>query len=495
MATKQRPELSSEVKQAMLAAIVKTSDDVIISETPEGIITSWNQAAEKMFGYTEDEAIGKHISLIVPKSKISTDSSIFKRIASGEKVHHVETIRLSKFGREIPVLLSVSPLIDAHGRMIGVSKIVRDLNARINDDLKQARLAAIIDSSDDTIVSKTLDGIIMSWNKSAEKMFGYTEAEALGKHISIIIPPERIDEETFIINKIKSGEKVDHFETYRMGKDKVLRPISLTVSPILNFKGEIIGASKIARDISEQVRAKTEAIRLYKEIKALNEKKDEFIGLASHELKTPLSTISAYLQILDRMITEGQGKKFIGKALDQLRKLTSLVDDLLDISMIEAGKLQLRKERFDMRVVIENAIDLLRHSSSHHTISLQTAVSDFLIEADPHRLEQVLINLLTNAIKYSPNGNHIDVSLTADDKLVSIAVKDDGDGIHPNKTKMIFSRFYRAEENNPNTSGLGMGLFLSQQIVQAHGGEIWVESKLGEGSTFYFTIPLAGGTE
>lgn len=358
----------------------------------------------------------------------------------------------------------------------------------LSAEAKQAMLAALVDSSDDTIVSKTLDGIIMSWNRSAEKMFGYSEAEAVGRHISIIIPPERMDEETYIINKIKSGEKVHHFETYRMTKDKILKPISLTISPILNAKGDIIGASKIARDITEQLRAKEEASRLYKEIKALNEKKDEFIGLASHELKTPLSTISAYLQILDRMITETQEKKFIGKALDQLKKLTSLVNDLLDISMIEAGKLQLRIERFNIRHVVENTIELFKHSA-RHTISFQSNVGDFFVEADPYRIEQVLINLLTNAIKYSPQGDSIEVSLTADHRFITIAVKDYGGGIHPDKTKMIFSRFYRAEENNPNISGLGIGLFLSQQIIHSHSGRIWVESKPGEGSTFYFSIP------
>lgn len=492
MTHKKQNILSPEARQAMLASIVDTSDDVIISKTLKGIITSWNKAAERMFGYTEAEAIGQHISLIIPKSHLDEEDMILSRIASGQTVDHFETIRVSKSGEELPITLSVSPIVDKSGKIIGASKIARDISERISADAKQARLAAIVDSSDDMIVSKTLEGIITSWNKAAERMFGYSEAEVVGKHISIIIPPDRMDEEHFIINRIKAGLKIDHFETYRITKDQRLIPISLTVSPILNSKGKVIGASKIARDITEQIRAKEEAKQLYNQIQVLNERKDEFIALASHELKTPLSTISGYLQILSRLQTDSQGEKFIGRTLDQLKRLTALVNDLLDVSMIEAGKMHLRTERFDIMQVIENTIELFQDSASH-TIVFQSNVDDFFIEGDAHRIEQVMTNLLTNAIKYSPQSDRIEVSLVANHHTIKVGVKDYGVGINPEKINNIFSRFYRVEENNPNISGLGIGLFLSKQIITKHSGTLWVETSPGHGSTFWFSLPINEG--
>lgn len=355
---------------------------------------------------------------------------------------------------------------------------------------RQARLASIVDTSDDTILSKTLQGIITSWNKAAERMFGYSEGEAVGRHISLIIPADRLNEEEYIISQISQGNKVDHFETKRITKDGRMIPISLSISPIKDGNGNIIGASKIARDISQQQAEKEERLRLYEQVKALNEKKDEFIGLASHELKTPLTSINGYLQILSRIEVEGQGKLFIQKTLQQVNRLTGLVNDLLDVSKIEAGKLQLNIQPTDIRNLVDDAIELLRHFNTKYEIYVSTEVTQLKINIDSQRVEQVLINLLSNAIKYSPENYRIDVILIQEGEQVRIGVKDYGIGIPQHKINEIFSRFYRVEEVNPNISGLGIGLYISQEIVTRHGGVIQVESELGKGSTFWVTLPM-----
>jgi PAS domain S-box-containing protein len=479
-------------KQAILASIVASSDDVIISKTLQGIITSWNLAAQKTFGYTESEAVGQHISLIIPPERLSEEDFIIEQIANGKKIDHFETIRYGKNGQEVHLSVTVSPVVDVNGKIIGASKVARDISAIRQAAEKKGMLAAIANTSDDTIVSKTLEGTITSWNQAAEKMFGYKEEEALGKHISLIIPPERLDEETFIINEVSRGNKVDHFNTVRRAKDGRLVPITLSVSPILDDNGKIIGASKIARDISDHLALQEEKARLYDEIKALNDKKDEFIGLASHELKTPLTSIQGYLQILSNDIAEERRKEFLRRTSQQVKKLNNLVSDLLDISKIQAGKLQFNPAPFDLCQVVRDAIELITYSNNNHTVHLQTDVKELTLNGDSQRVEQVILNLLTNAIRYAPGVFEIIVYISEENGVAKVGVRDRGIGIPEDKLNEVFSRFYRITENK-NVSGLGLGLYLSQQIIERHHGRIWAESKVGEGSVFYFTLPITTG--
>lgn len=197
----------AEQKQAVLAAIVAASDDTIISKTLAGTITSWNPAAEQMFGYSETEALGRHISLIIPPERLEEEAYIIGEIAQGRRVDHFETVRLARNGSLIQISLSISPIKDSNGTVIGASKIARDIRERQVAYEKQAILAAIVATSDDAIISKTLGGIITSWNRAAEKMFGYSEAEALGQHVTLIIPPERLPEEAFFVIIKALGQK------------------------------------------------------------------------------------------------------------------------------------------------------------------------------------------------------------------------------------------------------------------------------------------------
>ena len=245
----------AEGEKSYLATIVASSDDAIVSKTLDSVITSWNKAAEKMFGYTSEEAIGRQIYIIIPPDRHGEETEILSKIKSGQSVDHFETVRRRKDGVFINVSLTISPIRDTYGNIIGASKIARDITQKKRAEDGRAYLAAIIESSDDAIISKTLDSVITSWNKAAEKMFGFTAEEAIGQQIYIIIPSDRYGEEAEILARIRSGEGVDHYETVRHRKDGVLIDVSLTVSPIRDVSGNIVGASKMARDITDRKRA------------------------------------------------------------------------------------------------------------------------------------------------------------------------------------------------------------------------------------------------
>src|SRR4051812_11572042 len=248
------PISGKDLAHRHLAKIVDSSDDAIVSKDLNGTILSWNVAAERMFGYTAAEAVGRSIRMIIPLDRQHEEDYVLGQIRSGQAVRHYETLRQRKDGSLIPISLTVSPIYDDAGNVIAASKIARDITDRKQGDLAARRLAAVIESSDDAIVTKNLNSVIQSWNRAAERMFGYTAEEAIGQSIRMIIPADLQQEEDTVLSKIRAGEVVDHYETIRRRKDGTTLSISLTVSPIRNERGEVVGASKIARDVTERAR-------------------------------------------------------------------------------------------------------------------------------------------------------------------------------------------------------------------------------------------------
>ncbi|HYX39352.1 MAG TPA: PAS domain S-box protein, partial [Oligoflexus sp.] len=233
-----------------LAAIVASSDDIIASKNLDGIITSWNAGAERALGYKAEEVIGRHISILVPDDHLEDVTRILNQIRQGKRVDHYVTKRRTKDGRIIDVSLTVSPIFDAYGLIVGASKVGRDITAQLHAHELQAQLAAVVKFSDDIIASKDLNGIITSWNTGAEKVLGYAAHEVIGKHISMLIPEDVADDFKNILSRISRGESVEHFETRRRRKNGAIIDVSLTVSPIKDISGRIVGASKIGRDIT-----------------------------------------------------------------------------------------------------------------------------------------------------------------------------------------------------------------------------------------------------
>jgi PAS domain S-box-containing protein len=370
---------------------------------------------------------------------------------------------------------------------VSINKNTKDVIAAAEE--RQATLAAIVDSSDDAIISKTLEGIITSWNQSARKMFGYTEKEAIGKHISLIIPPERLDEETVIIESIRAGKKIDHFETVRVAKDGTRRQISLTVSPVKDRKGKIIGASKIARDISSKIEAEKQRELYTQRLQELNLHRDDFIVMTSHELKTPLTIILANLQLLQQLMATDTRVSFVNTTMKQVLKLSDLVSNLLDVSKIQSGRLELNASLFNLGVLIKEIINNLQRTAEDHRLVFNDKAHQLLVNADRKRIEQVIINFISNSIKYMPSPGDIIIEAHKKDGNVIVSVRDTGIGIPEKDLNNIFMRFYRVSGSASSFSGSGIGLFVSSEIIKAHHGRIWAESKIKKGSVFYFSIP------
>ncbi|GHO88304.1 sensor histidine kinase [Dictyobacter formicarum] len=346
---------------------------------------------------------------------------------------------------------------------------------------ERALLAAIVDSSDDAIVSKTLDSIIMSWNHAAEEMFGYTAEEAVGQSILLIVPPELHHEEVEIIQKLRAGIRIQHYETVRVRKDKTRIEVSLSISPVKDSEGRIIGGAKIARDISKR--------------KAEERNKDAFISMASHELKTPITSLKGFTQVLLRRFKQQNDEytvRLLSRMDGQLNKLIKRINEMLDISIIESGQLEYHREAFAVNSVVQEIVETVQETTrTHHiVIEQQPYVQIF---GDKDRIEQVLMNLLTNAIKYSPQANRVIVRVETDTNGSNaiIKVQDFGLGIARSHQQHIFRRFYRVnEEKSQNFPGLGIGLYICDEIVKRHGGHISVQSEEGKGSTFSLVLPL-----
>ncbi len=356
-------------------------------------------------------------------------------------------------------------------------------------------LAAIVNSSEDAIITKTLDGVITSWNPGAERIYGYTAEEAIGRSISFIAPPERKGEIADFLRRIARGERVEHFETDRVHKDGRRLRISLTVSPICDDAARVIGASAIARDITERKRADDLLKRQARELAEASERKSAFLAELGHELRNPLGAIANAVALVDA--ADGD-PGVVGEALGIIRRQTGhaarLVDDLLDVSRIGRGMLDLERETLDLREVVRRAVEIatpeIDKRSQHLEVDLPAA--PVTVDADSVRLGQVVANLLSNAAKYSDDGGCIELAGAVVDGEAVVRVRDRGAGIDPCFLPHVFDLFARDAACAHKAPGLGLGLTLVRQLVELHGGEVLARSAgRDQGSEFEVRLPLA----
>jgi PAS domain S-box-containing protein len=656
---------------SFLAAILNSVDDAIVSTDPSGIITSWNAAAERLFGYSAAEAIGHPVTLIIPDPLVADHADLRRSVLTGRTVHLPSTERRHRDGSRIPVALTISPIADRIGAPSGLVAILRDVTQRVRSERAARRLAAIVESSDDAIVSKDLNGIVKSWNAAAERMFGYSAQEIIGRSIRTIIPADRQSEEDEVLSRIRRGLKVDHFETIRMRKDGSLLPISLTVSPVVDSQGTVIGASKIARDISERrhadaererllraaeaqaaitrtlndvgtvvaseldrdsilqsvtdgarratgaefaaffsvvaeggtvryvattvsgapleavrdvpylhisaifastfngqgtvrladvtkdprytsgahggvrvrsylavpVRARSghalgalvfghpapgmftrqheevavgiaswasvalENARLYVEAQEANRLKDEFLATLSHELRTPLNAILGYARMLRGHVFVDPEKE--SRALTTIERnasaLSHIVSDVLDVSRIISGKIRLRRERVNVADLVRHAIDAVLPSAIEKNLEVSASYdcADAYVDGDVARLQQVMWNVASNAVKFTDPGGRIDVAVTCRGRETEITVADTGIGMPLEFLPHAFDRFSQHETGpTRQRGGLGLGLSISRDLVELHGGRIEASSPgPGRGTTFSIVLPLVEGPQ
>lgn len=369
--------------------------------------------------------------------------------------------------------------IDENKRLSRFIGTLLDITDTVQADERNAMLAAIIASSNDAIVGKTIDGIITSWNNAAQKIFGYTPEEIIGKSIMTIIPEDRKAEEHYILSKLRNGESVEHYETKRLTKAGRLIDVSLTISPIKDESDKIIGISKIARDITDR--------------KLEEKRKNDFVAMVSHELKTPLTSILLYVQLLVKRSVKVEDPSFLSmstKIEAYVKRMISMITDYLGLSRIEEGKIDIQKTHFELKPLADEVMEEARLMSSKHELKIEGCTT-VEVCADREKMRQILINLVSNAVKYSPSGGLVTLGWESTSDKLRIYVKDEGLGIAPDDQTSLFKRFYRVhDDDRRNIAGFGIGLYLVSELVRLHGSRIEVDSKLGEGSVFYFHLGL-----
>ena len=493
--------------KAYLAAIVESSDDAIISKNLDGIITSWNAAAVKMYGYTAQEAIGQSIYLIVPKGREEEEKEILSRIRRGEKVDHFETVRCSKEGRLIDVSITISPIFDSKGRIIGASKVARDISERKRheQELNSQRqwFEVTLASIGDAVIATDTQLNVSYLNAVAEKLTGYTHAEALGRPVKEIFriinedsrEPARHPLDDVILTGTIHG-LANH--TVLIAKDGTEYSIEDAAAPIRLPGGNLIGAVLVFHDIGDRRKLEKELKRKAESLAEKDRRKDEFLAMLAHELRNPLAPISNAIEVArQKTLSEQMKEKALIMASEQISHMVRLLDDLLDVSRITYGKISLRFENIDACEILRQAVDIARPmiNARHHTLRMDIPACPIWVRGDTTRLTQLFGNLLNNAAKYTQNGGMISLSMQENDRELVVHVKDNGIGIDPRQLPHIFDMFTQVDNSMERSfGGLGLGLTLVKNITEMHHGIIEAHSQgKGKGTEFIVRLPVGQG--
>jgi len=522
-------------RMATLAAIIESSDDAIISKQLDGIITSWNKGAETIFGYAEAEAIGQHISFLIPKDRLDEEEMIISKLRQGERIEHYQTNRITKSGKEVNISLSVSPIYNETGEVIGASKIARDITKQKEAEkliekyvyrlellnVTGKALAAELDT--DIILQKVTDATT-ELSGAAFGAFFYNKTDSKGGSYLLYAisgaPREAFEKlgmprKTAIFETTFNGHGIlrsdDITTDPRYGKNSPhkgmpaghLPVVSYLAVPVFSPAGIVIGGlffghpkpamftkehEVLVESIASQAAISLENARLYQEVQKFSDKKDEFIGFASHELRTPLTTITGYLQIVEE--SPDLIRHVLPKLKKQVARLVAIISDLLDISKIQADKLELNQTTITLRSLIKESVDSARQLSADHQIEYKIPHEELFLYVDATKINQVLLNILSNAIKYSPNDKEIEMNAERFGDEVKISISDHGKGIAKEHLDQVFTQFYRVASTDGHTEGLGLGLFLCKEYVEAHHGKIWAESEVGKGTTIHLMLPI-----
>jgi PAS domain S-box-containing protein len=535
--------------EKQLAAIVDSSDDAIVSKDLNGTVTSWNRAAERMFGYLADEMIGTSIRRIIPADRQTEEDEVLERIRSGRKVDHFDTVRQRKDGTLVPISLTVSPMRADDGRIVGASKIARDVSDRQCAELEHGRLldiaernAAVTDTLNrvGSIVASTLDreSVVQAVTDAATELttaqfgaFFYNVDNERGESYTLYtisgVPREEFSkfpmprntalfEPTFrgtavvrcddVTTDPRYGHNAPHF-----GQPKGHLPVrSYLAVPVRSPSGDVLGGlffghsdigrftddhERLAVGIATWASVALENARLYRSLADASRLKDEFLATLSHELRTPLNAILGYTRMLrSGLLALDKHPRALEIVERNAVSLTQIVEDVLDVSRIIAGKIRLNVQQVDIADAIHRAIDAVQPSADLKAIRIHSVLDSHAgpVAGDPERLQQIVWNLLANAVKFTNRGGRIEVRLERVDSTVMLVVSDTGVGIAPEFLPHLFERFRQADAGTARLrGGLGLGLAIVSQLVELHGGSIRGESEgLGKGATFTVSLPI-----
>jgi PAS domain S-box-containing protein len=480
-------------KEAELELVVEQTPFLLTRCTRDLRYKFVSRAYAEMLGRRPEDIIGRPIVDIMGPAAFEAIRAHVERVLQGSRVEYDADVPFAEVGmRALRVIYS--PDRDDQGRVVGWLASILDLTDHKRSDALRGLLASIVDSSDDAISSKDLNGIITSWNAGAERLFGYTAAEAIGQPMVRVIPEDRVDEEAHILSRIRAGQAVEHLETERLTKDGRRVPVSITVSPVRNRDGVVTGASSIARDISDRVRLLASEQTARARAEAAGRAKDEFLATVSHELRTPLNAIVGWAAMLEEMgIQDSRAARGVHSIYRNTRALAQLVDDLLDVSRMISGKMRLDVQPLDFGDVIDAAVESVLPAATAKDIAIDVQIDPAArtMIGDPARLQQAVWNLLSNAIKFTPSGGRVHVHARAEDGHTELVVTDTGIGIEAAFLPYVFDRFRQADPSSTRAhSGLGLGLAIVRHLAELHGGTVHVTSEGRDaGARFAIRLP------
>ena len=457
-----------------LAAIVSSSDDPIISKNLDGIITSWNEAATRVFGYLPEEAIGKSILMLIPPELRFEEDEILRKLRAGERIEHHETVRMRKSGERFPISVTISPIRDGTGKILGGSKIAHDISERKRIEEGLFRLSAIVDSADDAIVSKDLNGIVRTWNKAAERIFGYKAEEIIGQSILRVIPEHLQFEENEILRKLRAGERIEHYETKRKRKNGELFDASVTVSPIMNEAGIVIGASKIARDISEKKRL--EKLLVQSEKLAAT---GRMAAAIAHEINNPLESLMNVVFLARQNTTpESKVHKLLITAEQELERVSHIARQTLGYYKDTGAPTEVH-----IHELLENVLMVYNSKMLSADIAVECRFNDMQkLLVSKGELLQVFSNIIANAIDAMRHGGVLSIStrnVLGATSGIEISIRDTGSGIAQEHLEHVFEPFFTTKGD----LGTGIGLWVAKQLVERRGGQIAIVSSSTPGSS------------
>jgi two-component system, cell cycle sensor histidine kinase and response regulator CckA len=477
-----------------LASIVTCSDDAIIGKTLEGIITSWNAGAERVYGYSAKEAIGKPVSMLVPIDRPDEIPKVLDRLKRGEIIDHFETVRVNKNGKEIQVEITASPIRDAMERIVGASTIAHDISERKRREYDLCRLAAIVESSRDAIISVTSEGGILTWNHGAERIFGYSADEAVGRSILFLSPPDRPVKDSTLLQRIERADIIENFETIRVKKDGTRIHVAITLSPIKDPDGQVVGVSSIFRDVTES-KCLEDMFRQAQKMEAVG----QLAGGVAHDFNNLLGVILGYTGLmLDRLSPDDPERKNIEQIEKAGDRAALLTRQLLAFSREQV----LQPKVLGLNTVVTGMEKLVQRLIGEH-IELLVVIDPSLgrVKADSGQIEQIIMNLVVNARDAMPTGGKLTIETsnveldedyaarhasTVPGPHVMLAVTDIGCGMDSKTQARIFEPFFTTKEFG---KGTGLGLSTVYGVVKQSGGSVWVYSELGIGTTFKIYLP------